>query len=99
MGVNSRLSRFLGEKEIQDAKETGWTGIVLALLSCIPFIIVGFWGLPFLFRFITADPEIASMGQAYSEIILIFCIGQFFASMGARLLQATGYASLSMAHN
>lgn len=27
MGVNSRLSRFLGEGEMKDAKETGWTGI------------------------------------------------------------------------
>ena len=35
-------------------------------------------------------------GQAYTQITLVFCIGQFFASMGARLLQATGYASLSM---
>ena len=37
------------------------------------------------------------MGQAYSQITLLFCIGQFFASMGARLLQATGNAGLSMA--
>lgn len=96
MGVNSRLSRFLGEGEIKDARETGWTGIVLALLSMIPFMLIGMFGLPVLFRFITSDIEISQMGQSYSRIILIFCIGQFFASMGARLLQATGYASFSM---
>lgn len=55
------------------------------------------FGLPLIYKLITADPEVALMGQAYTKIILVFCIGQFFASMGARLLQATGYASLSMA--
>ncbi len=97
MGVNSRLSRFLGEGEMDNAKETGWTGIVLAVLSSLPFMLIGMFGLPVIYQFITADAEISQMGQAYTKIILVFCIGQFFASMGARLLQATGYASLSMA--
>jgi len=96
MGVNSRLSRFLGEKEIQNAKETGWTGAVLAIFSTIPFMLIGLFGLPYIFPLLTSDTEISQMGQTYSNIILIFCLGQFFASMGARLLQATGYASLSM---
>lgn len=97
MGVNSRLSRFLGEGEMIDARETGWTGILLSMLSAIPFMLIGAFGLPFIYKLITADPEISQMGQSYTRIILVFCIGQFFASMGARLLQATGYASLSMA--
>lgn len=97
MGVNSRLARFLGEEELEDAKETAWTGIVLAVLSSIPFVLIGLFGLPFIYKVITSDVEIAQMGQTYTEIILIFCLGQFFASLGARLLQATGYASLSMA--
>jgi len=97
MGVNSRLSRFLGEGEMTDAKETGWTGILLSILSAVPFMLIGMFGLPFIYKLITADPEISQMGQSYTRIILLFCIGQFFASMGARLLQATGYASLSMA--
>ena len=96
MGVNSRLSRFIGESELEDAKETAWTGILLAILSALPFMLIGMFGLPFIYKLITNDPEIAQMGQSYTEIILVFCIGQFFASMGARLLQATGYASLSM---
>jgi len=97
MGVNSRLSRFLGEGEMTDARETGWTGILLSMLSAIPFMMIGAFGLPVIYKVITADAEISQMGQAYTKIILLFCIGQFFASMGARLLQATGYASLSMA--
>ena len=97
MGVNSRLSRFLGSDDIKDASETGWTGILLGILSAIPFMLIGMFGLPVIYQLITTDPEIAQMGQSYTRIILIFCIGQFFASMGARLLQATGYASLSMA--
>ena len=96
MGVNSRLSRYLGEQDSQCAKETGWTGIFLTIISSIPFTLIGLFGLPFVFKIITSDPEISRLGQMYSTIILTFCIGQFFASMGARLLQATGYASLSM---
>ena len=90
MGVNSRLSRFLGEGEMIDARETGWTGILLSMLSAIPFMLIGAFGLPFIYKLITADPEISQMGQSYTRIILVFCIGQFFASMGARLLQALG---------
>ncbi|MBR5128095.1 MAG: MATE family efflux transporter, partial [Roseburia sp.] len=63
MGVNSRLSRFLGEGEMTDAKETGWTGILLSVLSSIPFMLIGAFGLPFIYKLITADPEIAVMGQ------------------------------------
>jgi len=97
MGVNSRLSRFLGEGEMKEAKETGWTGILLSVISAVPFMLIGAFCLPIIYKLITADPEIAQMGQAYTRITLLFSIGQFFASMGARLLQATGYASLSMA--
>ena len=96
MGVNSRLSRFLGEGEIKDAKETAWTGIMLAIISAVPFMLIGMFGLPAIYPLLTADAEVSQMGQAYTQITLVFCIGQFFASMGARLLQATGYASLSM---
>ena len=97
MGVNSRLSRFLGEGRLQDARETGWTGILLALLSCLPFMAVGAFGLPYLFPLLTTDAEILQMGLQYSGVVLLFCIGQMYASMGARLLQSTGFASLSMA--
>ena len=97
MGVNSRLSRFLGEGEMNDAKETAWTGIVLAIVSAVPFMLIGMFALPAIYPLLTADAEISLMGQAYTKITLVFCLGQFFASMGARLLQATGYASLSMA--
>ncbi len=96
MGVNSRLSRYLGEGEIENAKETGFTAIILCFISAIPFMLIGFFGLPFIFKLLTADSQISAMGQTYSRIILIFCLGQFFASVGGRLLQATGYANLSM---
>ena len=96
MGVNSRLSRYLGEGETENAKETGWTAMILCFLSSIPFMLIGLLGLPFIFRLLTADAEISAMGQTYSRIILLFCLGQFFASVGGRLLQATGFASLSM---
>ena len=46
MGVNSRLARFLGEGEFKDAKETAWTGILLAIISSIPFVLIGMFGFP-----------------------------------------------------
>lgn len=97
VGVSSRLSRFLGEGDSKSARETGWTGVILAIISSIPFMLIGMFGIPTLFRFITSDPEVSQLGQSYSRIILLFCLGQFFASLGSRLLQSTGYAHLSMA--
>lgn len=97
VGVSSRLSRYLGEGEVESARQTGWTGLVLATLSTIPFILIGMFGMPTLFRFLTSDPEVSRLGQAYSRVILLLCAGQFLASLGSRLLQSTGQASLSMA--
>ena len=96
MGVNSRLSRYLGEGDIENAKETGFTAIILCCISTLPFMLISMAGLPFVFRLLTSDAEISAMGQSYSHIVLLFCLGQFFASVGGRLLQATGYATLSM---
>ena len=96
MGVNSRLSRYLGEGDIENAKETGFTALILCGLSALPFMLISLFGLPFIFSLLTKDPEIWAMGQTYSHIVLLFCLGQFFASVGGRLLQATGYATLSM---
>lgn len=96
VGVNSRLSRFLGGGNVQDARETGWTGLVLAGLACIPFML-GTALLPELFGVLTDDPEVARMGYQYSFVILMFSLGQNYASLGGRLLQATGQANLSMA--
>ncbi len=96
MGVNSRLSRYLGEGDVENAKETGFTAILLCGISALPFMLISIVGLPFVFCLLTSDAEISAMGQTYSHIVLLFCLGQFFASVGGRLLQATGYATLSM---
>ena len=88
MGVNSRLSRFLGEGEMNDAKETGWTGILLSILSAIPFMVIGAFGLPMIYRLITADAEISQMGQSYTKIILywtVFCVYGSAAFAGDRI--------------
>jgi len=98
VGVNSLLSRTLGAKDRAGADKVATTGLVLACLSCILFVIFGlFLTKPFLRMFVSeADTELMEMGSTYLGICTVFSLGIFVATTAERLLQATGRTQLSM---
>lgn len=96
IGVNSLVSRRLGAKKHNEVRAAATHGLILALLSSVLFMLLGFFASrPFISAF-TDDPAIIEMGTQYMAICLIFSQGVFLAIMGERLLQATGNAFLSM---
>ena len=64
VGINSLLSRRLGERNFEDANAAAENGIMLAVLSWIVFAIVGGLISDGFFRMFTSNPAIEVIGQA-----------------------------------
>lgn len=90
MGINSLLSRSLGEKKYEKANDAAKNGIFLAFLSYIVFLIFGLLFTKSYFRSQTDNQEILEYGIAYLRIISIGSIAKFTQIIFERLLQSTG---------
>ena len=96
VGINSLLSRRLGEKNYEEVDKVANNGIFLALCGIVVFVIVGiFVPRPF-FESQTDNAEIIEYGVTYMRICLIACAGVFCAITFERLLMSTGKTGLSM---
>lgn len=90
VGVNSIVSRRLGEKQFEDANKTANVSMLLAGLSYLVFLLVGVFGSHFFFAVQTDNAEIISYGTTYMTLVCSFSFGIFFDIMFERILQATG---------
>lgn len=90
MGINSLLSRSLGEKKYEKANDAAKNGIFLAFLSYIVFLIFGLLFTKNYFRSQTDNQQILEYGIAYLRIISIGSIAKFTQIIFERLLQSTG---------
>lgn len=96
VGVNALLSKSLGEGDPKRAKRIALHGILIELMICICFVLVGFFAMDVFFRGQTEDEEIIALGKEYLSICCIFSVGLFAQLIFERLLQATGRTMLSM---
>lgn len=98
VGINSLLSKQLGEKNFKQVSKTAMNGIFLALISYLVFVIVGFVGVrPFYASQIKdADPEILTMGVQYLTIVCVCSFGLYGQLVFEKLLQSTGKTLYSM---
>ena len=96
VGINALLSRLLGQKKHEDVTKGTVTGLVLAALSSLLFIVVGLFFADAIAHAMTGDAETASMCADYLRIVTLFCTGSFLETMIQRFLQASGKTGLSM---
>ncbi len=96
LGMNALLSRFLGEKNFEDANRAANTGIFLSIMSALACALIGFFLTRPFFKIMTNNAQIIEHGTAYGSICLIFSIGIFSQFCFERLLQSTGKTTLSM---
>lgn len=90
VGVNSLVSRKLGEKNFEDANKAASHGLFLGFLNWVVFLILGLTiTKPFINSF-TDDANIAQMGIDYLSVIMIFSFGCFIEIVIEKTLQATG---------
>ena len=90
VGVNSLLSKCLGQKDQEAANRTAGNGMVLMLIVTVAFMLFGFFGVRPYYEMQSTVVETVEGGIAYSRICSIFTLGIFMEILGERLLQATG---------
>ncbi|MBQ7099091.1 MAG: MATE family efflux transporter [Oscillospiraceae bacterium] len=96
VGVNSLLSKSLGEQNLERANRTAGNGMLLSVLFTALFVIFGlFFARPF-FATQTTVTETLAGGSIYLAIVTIGSIGIFVEILFERLLQASGNAFQSM---
>lgn len=96
VGINSLLSRALGEKDQKKADAAAGNGLFLELCAALLFVFIGFVLGPAFIRSQTSSAIVADYGITYVRI----CIGMgafcFIAIFYERMLQATGKTHLAM---
>ena len=98
VGVNSLLSKSLGQKNQEAANYAAGNGIFLMLISVVLFMLFGLFGAQPYFAMQSTVEETVQSGTAYVRICCLFVIGSFTQILGERLLQASGrtlYAMIS----
>ncbi len=96
VGVNSTLSKALGEKKSEQANRAAGNGIFLSLISIALFMLFGIFGTRAYYEMQSSVAETVEGGIAYTSICCIFTAGVFIEILGERTLQATGRTIYTM---
>jgi len=90
IGLNSLISRRLGEGDYKSAGDAAAHGLVLAFISWIVFALAGFFlSRPVISAF-GADDTVTEMAVSYLSIVLTCSVGVFVEINLEKTLQATG---------
>ncbi len=96
VGLNSLISRLLGEKRPGEARAVANNGIMLAVISWAAFALFGsLFSEPF-FRAFTQDEAAIAMGNEYLRIVTIFSFGLFLQLAVEKIMQASGNTVYNM---
>jgi len=100
-GVNSLLSRRLGERRTEEARLGAWNGIVIEVGGSLLFVLMGIFAAGGLMRLVVSDnlqnaDSILKNGVDYLSIAMTWSTGVFLAIVFERMLQSTGNTVLSM---
>ncbi|QUC68169.1 MATE family efflux transporter [Aristaeella hokkaidonensis] len=100
-GINSLLSRRLGERNPEGARRGAWNGLLIEVLGSVLFILFGLFLAGQTMGLVVSEnlankESIFSMGTSYLTIVTAASTGLFVAIFFERMLQATGNSVLSM---
>ena len=90
VGVNSLLSKSLGERNQEAANRAAGNGFFLMLIVTVAFMLFGFFGVRPYYEMQSAVEETVEGGIIYTSICCIGTLGVFVSILCERLLQATG---------
>ena len=96
VGVNSLLSKSLGERDQESVNKTAGNGMVLMFIVTAAFMLFGIFGVRPYYEMQSSVAETVEGGIAYTSICCIFVLGSFMQILSERLLQSTGRTVLSM---
>ena len=90
IGINSLVSRRLGEKRFAEANSAATHGVLLAIASWVLFVILGALFIEPYFSMLDASAEVKEMAITYTSIVVFVSIGSFLEVNLEKTLQATG---------
>ncbi len=96
VGINSLLSKSLGERNQEGANRAAGNGMVLMLIAAGLFMLFGIVGVRPYFQIQSTVAETVEGGIAYTRICCLFCLGSFLQIYSERLLQSTGRTVYTM---
>lgn len=96
VGVNSLLSKSLGESNQERANQAAGNGFLLVLVTFLLFMVFGLLCSKPYFAMQSTVTETVEGGSAYLSIVTIFSLGVFISILCERLLQSSGRAFYSM---
>ena len=96
VGVNTLLSKTLGEKKYEKAQKVADNAVLLAAVCYILFLIIGLVAVTPFYLSQTKDAEILEYGKQYLSVVCVASLGIFMQTMFERLLQSTGKTFYTM---
>ncbi len=96
IGVNSYISRKLGEKQLEKANDAAAHAMVLAFFNYLLFVVLGFFLIKPFFHIFSESHEIISLGCEYTNIVVFFSFGALLHIAIEKILQATGNMIIPM---
>lgn len=90
VGVNSLLSKSLGEGNTDRVNRAAGNGLLLMLISAALFLVFGIFGSHPYYAMQSEVAETVEGGTVYIAICSIFSLGIFIEILGEKLLQASG---------
>ena len=96
VGMNSLLSKSLGEGNRERANRAAGNGIFLTLVFIVIFMLFGFFGADAYYNMQNISAETAKAGSDYTSICCIYTAGIFIGILCERLLQASGKTIYTM---
>lgn len=97
IGINSLVSRRLGEGRKHEADKTATYSLMLGIFSWLIFLLLGIFAVHPLISVFTNDPETYQYSVEYLSIVFIFSIGIFVEVNIEKTLQGTGNTVFPMA--
>ena len=88
VGINSVLSKSLGEKNQEAANKTAGNGFILMSVCAAAFVLFGIFGVRPYFEIQSDVAETVEGGILYTRICCLFALGSFIQILCERLLQA-----------
>ena len=90
VGMNSLLSKSLGEGNQERANQAAGNGIFMTGILVAIFMLFGIFGSSAYYSLQSVSAETARGGTEYTSICCIFTLGIFVEILGERMLQASG---------
>lgn len=90
VGINSGISRRLGQQNIEDAESIAVHGLLLSVIVSLLCVVIAFAGIrPFLGLFQDPGPTL-TMATGYAEIVTYLAFGGIICQAGFAIMQGTG---------